>query len=536
MSRFAAIGATVCLAWLAPSAHPAVPDPPAAAGDALTPQSAARPRLVIAGLAAGPDVDPRDAWMATAIEETLTWRMRRVPGVIAIPTMRAHQARRELHDDAPPDWSRVVRLLGAQKHVCGTVAGTPSAVTISLTLVDLTATATPPATTAIGPAPLFDALNEATRRLLAFLGIARLDQSLESVLLGPPCSTPSALEYFAKSILAMREDRARDAFYYADRMLEYDPQFRPGQLYFTQLELRLRPGDRAKTAVRLRRLSEAARAANDTLDAAEVEYAHGMLQLMAHSPESAQIRFESAFQAARASQDPYALLGAMNGLADMCVELATSRESPRSAEERKTHDHELLRKAADWQLGCLAVLRAIGDVVAEAPTAVKLAMLYEQLGELDKALAMHQRTLAASQSAGSRRGQSTAWLLIGQTQRRMGRAGEALDSLGRCLELADAAARPTVRLTLADVLQDAKIQQPLEAIRQLEEAWKELEPGDDFVSQLRCLRALAEARYAAGRKPAALEALEHAADIAHAMGVKDAEAIRKQIASWRSTP
>src|SRR5262249_11622818 len=160
----------------------------------------------------------------------------------------------------------------------------------------------------LGPAPLFDLLNDATRALLSKAGIPRLDQTLEPVLLSPPCSTPSALEYYAKAILAMRADSARDAFYYADRMVEYDPQFRQGQLFFAQLELRLRSNDRAKTAVRLRRLSEAARAANDPLDATEIEYAQGMLQMMTHALEPAQLRFESALQAARASQDPYSLL------------------------------------------------------------------------------------------------------------------------------------------------------------------------------------------------------------------------------------
>src|SRR5262245_58931946 len=56
---------------------------PVSADDAsFARQAATRPRMLIVGLTAAPELDSRDSWMTTAIEETLTWRLRRVPGLI----------------------------------------------------------------------------------------------------------------------------------------------------------------------------------------------------------------------------------------------------------------------------------------------------------------------------------------------------------------------------------------------------------------------------------------------------------------------
>ena len=57
--------------------------------------------ILVGGFEPQPGIDARDQWLATAAEETLSWRLRRVKGLIAMPPMRAHQARREIADGAP---------------------------------------------------------------------------------------------------------------------------------------------------------------------------------------------------------------------------------------------------------------------------------------------------------------------------------------------------------------------------------------------------------------------------------------------------
>jgi histidinol-phosphate/aromatic aminotransferase/cobyric acid decarboxylase-like protein len=118
------------------------------------------------------------------------------------------------------------------------------------------------------------------------------------------------------------------------------------------------------------------------------------------------------------------------------------------APRRQLAERQNLRRAAEWQEVGLELLGRLGDSVAEAPAANKLALTYERLGDAQRALALHQRTLAAAQRCGSRRNQATAWLYIGQCQQREQRWQEAEEAVSRCLELSAESMKPLARAAL----------------------------------------------------------------------------------------
>jgi len=132
--------------------------------------------LVVVGFRADEKLDARDAWIPTAVEETLAWRLRRVPGLIVVPTVRTHQARQELVEkegDPLAEWSRVVRLLGAKLWLQGTCAGTPDALILNLELNPVGRADAEPTAAQLGPRRLFEVVDEATRWALSRLGRLR---------------------------------------------------------------------------------------------------------------------------------------------------------------------------------------------------------------------------------------------------------------------------------------------------------------------------------------------------------------------------
>lgn len=508
-------------------------------------QSESRPAeeyrpIAIVGFETAPPIDDRDTWLPVALEEVLTARLRRVPGTAAIPTIRCYQARRELQDAdaaAAAEWPRVVRLLGARYRLHGRISGQPTALKIDLRLDDVRGGSSE--SLKLGPVGLFDALNEITSWTLARLGHARIDTALEKTILAAPCSTPSALEYFAKAIRATREDNARDALYYSEQAVQYDPMYRAAQLHLVQLEMRLKPQTRATAGVRLKRLWDYVRELNDLVDQAEIEHAQGALLMMSRSTDSARLRFESALEIARRQRDPYAEIGAMSSLADAWATAAalTLDAEAGSEDQRKADAKAALAKAVEWQMQTLDLLKSLGDVIAEAPTAIRTAVLYEQLDDKPRALEMYHRTLAASEAAESRRAQATAWMFIGQSLRGQDRAADAIDATRKALDLAEAAALPRVHLALADLYQEKSVNKLDDAARHLELALKGARESKDLVDELRALRALADLHVAQGRPKDAVKLLTDASDIAHALGAtRDKEAILKQIEALKAKP
>lgn len=491
--------------------------------------------IAIVGFESAPETDSRDIWLAPAIEETLCWRLRRVRGLPVMPCIRAYQARREIAESPNelPDWNRVLRLLGAAKRFSGVVSGQPTAVTLRLELFDLSRADGARQSASFGPGKLFDVLNEATAWSLTQLAVPQLDPATQRLVLSPPAESPSALEYFARAILAVRADNPRDALYYGEQGLQYDGLYRPTHLLLTQLEMRVKPQSRATAAVRLKRLSDHVQRLGDKVDEAEIAQALGMLDVIAQSPEAARARFEHALQIAGDFGDPYGQLLALNRLSDLALAASAAIDPKLPDTERKRLESERLEAAVNWQIKTLALLRKLGDVIAEAPSAAKLALLYERMNQYERALEFHQRTLSASQATGSRRGQATAQMFLGQCYRQMNRTTEALDALNRCLELADADARPLARVALAELLQDAAVNRPAEAITQLEMAVKDLE-STDLAAALKALRALAELHMKLGNRPQAINALSQALELANALRSPDEAVIRTTLENWKA--
>lgn len=513
----------------------------AAAGAQETSQPATTYRpIAIVGFESVAPTDERDTWLPLAVEEVITARLRRVPGTAAIPTIRCYQARRELQEaDSPAtaEWPRVARLLGAKYRLHGRISGQPTAMKLEVSLDDLVKGSSE--TVSLGPVGLFDALNELTTWTLARLGHNRLDGAMEKLVLAAPCSTPSALEYFAKAVRATREDNARDALYYGEQAVQYDPMFRGAQLHLVQLEMRLKPQSRATAGVRLKRLADFVRDIDDRVDQAEIEHAQGVLLMMAGSTNSARIRFESALEIARRQRDPYAQIGAMGSLADSWATAAAVAfdDEGRPEAERKTAAKAALAKAIEWQLQALELLKSLGDVVAEAPTSIRTAVLYDQLEDKPRALEMYRRTLAATEAAQSKRAQATAWMFIGQSLRGQDRAGEAIEATRKALDFADRVGLPRVHLALADLYLDKSVNKPDEAAKSLDLALKGARESKDLVDELRALRALADLRIDQGKKAEAIKFLGEALDIAHALGAtRDKDAIQKKLNELKGKP
>jgi tetratricopeptide (TPR) repeat protein len=497
------------------------------AAHAQTPAPPAGGSIAVVGIEAAASVDAREAWIATAVEETLTWRLRRVGTLTIVPTIRCQQARRELRDSPTSplaEWPRVLKLLGAARQVRGTFEGHVDNVTLKLECIDLAGGATQSGT--LGPARLFEVIDQATRWVLQTAGVSRLSETVERTVMAPPCQTPSALEYFAKSLAAVHAEKGRDALYYANRAAEYDNRFRAAQLHLALLEIKLDGSARATASMRLRRFADDARRGQDAFDIAEAEHAQGMLMLAAGSYDSARIRFESALEAAQRSGDVYSEIGALNSIADALM----GQSGPQPGDAAET---ARLEQAAARQAQLVALLDRLGDVIGLAPATLKMALILEGLGQADKAMEMHQRTLAAAQAAGSRRGQATAHMLIGQAHLRAGRRDDAVKSTNLCLELADAESRTAARLTLAEIYQDPTAPLLSEALVQYEQALKELQSGSDLARQMRCLRGLARVRYKLGQPGPARAAMQEAVDIAYALQSTDQAALQKELAEMK---
>lgn len=490
--------------------------------------------LAVVGFHADAKLDARDAWLPTAVEETLAWRLRRVPALTVLPTIRTQQARRELAEsdnDPPTEWSRVVRLLGAKHWLKGVCAGTPDALTLDLELVSVEAPEVKPARMRLGPGRLFDVIDEATRWTLSRLDVARISKATEDLISAPPAASPSALEYYAKAISAARAGKLRDGVYYLGQALDYDRTFCPALLLLAKIELRGAAGTRVRAAVHLRGVKQLAADRGDVVSEAEFELNQGLLMMMTRSFEPARQRFESALAIAFERDDPYGQLAAMNSLCEFWCNCEPPAQAELPADALQRFRLQNLRRAAEWQVLVLEMVHQLGDVVAEAPAANKLAIIHEQLGEWELALQAHQQTITAAQKTGSRRTEATGWMFLGQWYRRQERWQEALEATSRCLALVVEQARPAVRVALADIYRSMSL--PQDALGQYELAYEALADGDDLMSQFRCLRGIAELKRELGERTTAIKRLQEALDIAHALELADEETLQKQLEQWQ---
>ena len=515
----------------------------AVAQTADTASDAAAPReiLAVAGFDAADNIDARDTWIPTAVCEALAWRLRRAPGVTVIPTMRVHQGRQEL-SEKPGDTVevlRAVRMLGATRWLHGRCSGTPDAVVIELELSGTQEGAGAARQAKVGPARLFDAIDQATRWALRELGVERLDADLEKLILGAPAKSPSALEYHAKALESARAGNVRDALYHIQNAMTYDQDYPPTLFVVAKLEMQAGPRTRELARVHLRHLREVAARTGDKLSEIEFELNYGLSLVMGRSFDAAQQRFEEALAKSRELGDPYGELAALNALCDLALSWEVppakkATEGEAAAESQPTFRETKLREAIEWEVAALEKLRTLGDCVAEAPAANKLALIYEQLGEDEWALKMHKWTVSAARKLGSKRSEATGWLFLAQCYREQERWDEALDATARCLDLVEAGVRPRVLMLRAEIQRGMK--QPAEALKTYETAYAALKSGDDLVSQFRCLRGLAELQDETGNRKAAIKSITDAIDIAEVLELGEAAELKQKFDEWKSNP
>lgn len=492
-----------------------------------------RPHIVVADFAAMAEIDERDVWIPTALEEMLAWRLRRVDALIATPVVRAYQARRELQDDpekAPP-WDEVAKALGADWLLTGKGGGPPDETRLNMELRSLTQAGSPRVFTAT-PGPLRDVLDQATRWVFNELAATDGSDAAEAALHEPLTDSVSAIEYYARAILATRNDDIENAVYYGRESIGLAPNFRPALGLMAEIGLRLGPRGRAQAARQLRRLAELARQANDRIDRSATEVARGLLLQLTGSFDAAGIRFNTALELAGEAAAPYSALSALNSLADLYITRQPPHDADLSEDAARKLYHDNLRQAIRSQMAAIELLATLGDHVATAPLANKLALMHEQLDEPDAALAALQLSLDAARKANSRRNQATSWLFIGRNYQQREQWDEALSATGKALGLVGTKDKPTVHLALATIYRGKE--DPQNALQQCEAAFEIVRDGTDFAQQFACLKQIAELRMQLDQPESAIDALQQAADIAHVLKLPQEADLRKQLQEWEA--
>jgi tetratricopeptide (TPR) repeat protein len=518
-----------CLLLAAGFATLAVAD--ASANDTITLRDDPRPVIAVIGFTTPGDGDPRDAWLATAFQEFLARRLRRTPGVVAIPTLRLVQSRNELTgpQQAPPEWRDVLPRVGARYWLTGKCDGPAHAVTLETTLHDLRGEH-PPQTVTLPADRYFATLDAATRWAHDTLKIPALDEKRQALVFAQPSKSPSAVEYYARALDALRDDDRQQALRYAAHALSSDRRLRPALQLLAGLEAGLAAPGYGSATRRLRVLSDLSRLAHDPYDRAHAELAQGVLLQLDGAFDAACTRMESALAIAYANDDVYGQLAAISSLADLYLLRPAAMDESIPEAARIQFARQSVEHAAEWERLLLDALTARGDLVSSLPAANKLALLYERLEQPDDALRAHQQTLDLARQLDSRHHQAAAWLYLGRWYRSQDDQQQAVDALNRCLALSNEQARPMVRLLLSNVYAD--MAQPTEALSQLELAYDEVRNTDDLTTQFTCLRELADARMNAGQRQRAITALRAAIDIAHVLQLQSEADLRVQLDEW----
>lgn len=502
-----------------------------AAPPASQPATDDRARLAVVGFDIAAEVDARDAWVAVAFEEVLTWKLRRSAQLCTMPTIRAHQGRMELTDDPnqPPPWPRVLGELGMTHWLSGRCTGTPASMSVTLRLARLSSAGGAVATTEIGPARLSDVLEGARTWILG-----ELAPSAPASTAVPPPVMPTdsltALEYFSRAVLAVRQERVAEALRLADEAIDVDPRFRAAHGLVAQLELRTGRAGRGAATRRLRAVLSSAQSGGDTLDRANAELALSMIAQADGFADGARVRAETALALATEARDVFGQIAALGWLGDLALAQAQALATADGDADRDAVRARLEDSRA-WQQQLIALLEHIGDRLATMPALSKLAMTCERLGDAPAALALHERVLTLSRELGSKPHEATAWMQLGQHYRMRGQWSEAINATRRCAELAGEAAQPALHIALAEL--HAGAGQDAEALRYYESAHAALRDSPELMSQFVCLREMARMQRKLDRHADARRSLQDALDIARVLELPEREALEQELAALK---
>lgn len=494
-----------------------------------------RLHMAIVGFAMADDADSRDLWLAPATETTLGRRLRYVPGVLVIPPVQSYLAARELQesDAKTPSWDQVAKAQGAHYRLSAVCIGPPHEVELRLKLTAIGDASAERAGEHTARGRYLDAVDDATRWVLAQLKTPVLSDEITKRIFQPPSQSLGTLENHARALLALRQDNWSDGVSRARRAVEYDRHYRPALALLAYLEINRRAGLPAADAL-LIALRAFAEEAQDQGDLASAELLRGMVCDRRGIFDVARSHMQKALEIGQSTTAPYDELAAINGLTDLYLRRPAPPGEKLSPEQLASFRTENLRQAAEWQSKADQIARQLGDTVYEMTATYRLGLLYDQLGEFDQSLQAHQRSLALAQKLGSRGNQATSWLYIAQCQQRRKQWDEANAALDKCLEFAPDAMKPVIAVARGGVARDQG--DAVKALAAFEHAYELLAQGVDTANQLMCLRQIAELRYQIGRRDDALKALHAAIEIARKAHAPDESALIELLAKWEAQP
>jgi tetratricopeptide (TPR) repeat protein/TolB-like protein len=492
------------------------------------------PRLAIVDFASPTDGDPRDAWMTTAFEELLSRRLRRVPGLTVIPTVRLYQARRELQQPGQPlpPWPDVVNALGATHILLGQCSGSGKNIQLHVTLVHRNTNFPATDNGKARPGRFFELLDIVTRWTIEQIGLPEPEPAVQTQLYAPPASSLNAVEYHARALAAWRNDDPRNARRYAGEALSADNQFAPALALLGHLEMPAGASGLTAAYRRFQLLSHLARRNADSLDQSNAELGLSMILRAEGHLDAAKARADTALKLARASDDLYAEIAALSWLSDLSIAWPIPADADPAQRKEQLRQH--LEQAAALEQTVFDKLRSVRDNVGALTVVSKLALINERLDRAPAAHDLHKEALRLAMLLNSRRHQATAWLFLGQCYRNQEQWPRAIAALTSCLEFADPKAQPQVRVALASVYQS--MQEPAKALEQFETALSKLRQQEppDLGQQFVCLREIAQLRHQSGNAAAAITALQEAVDLAHVLELPQHGDLAAQLAAWRT--
>ncbi len=484
------------------------------------------PRAAVVGIVPTNDTDPRDVWIATAVEQTLAWRLQRSRLCQLVPSGRCYAARTELTSAGnPPTWTRVLRVLGVRRQLAGTCTGPPHAARLTLRWIDVPAQRTL-ATARLGPQPVLPLIDDATRWILTQLGPARLDRHTQHRLLEPLCRSAGSLEAFAEAILASRRGDLAATADKLEQALQFEDVFLPAQLMLVQIQTQVPGVPRQRAAGNLRLLRRLARERHDDTTLALVMLTQGTLYRLRGVDEPAATLLEQALAQARRAQASYVELVALETLADHEAARAT-----RATGDKRT---AALHDAVRFEQQALALARRMHDALAELAACRRLAELARRLDDADTELAQRTRVVELARAIASSRHLALGQYELGRFHLHRKHAEAAIAAFQACLKRVPEALRPQVLSHLAEAY--ALAGQLDQAIGTLRSVARQMQDASSLTDRLACLVRLSELQQQAGHIDDARESLQEAIDLAHALRSDREPQLRKRLTELSQHP